>query len=285
MNVANLLLARASGRRHEVAVRQSLGAGRGRVIRQLLTESVLLSFAGAALGILLAYAACDYLIAFFATTRTPITLDAGPDGRVLTFATMLALATGLLFGLAPAWRTIALASPATSLQNRIAGRRDRRALTHILVGTQVALSVVMLFCGGLFLRSLYNIRSIERGFDSSGVLIINTDASRARLDADRLRTMYRDIIARLEELPGVTFASVSSLTPIWGGGNEGMILVEESSASQRKGEVSVNRVSPGYFATTGTPVYAGRDFSWQDTAGGPQVALVNQKLSRQVLRQ
>jgi predicted permease len=281
VNVANLLLARASGRRHEMAVRLSLGARRGRVIRQLLTESVLLSLAGAALGVVLAFAACDYLIAFFATTRTPIVLDVGPDLRVLTFATTLALTTGLLFGLAPAWRTIALASPATSLHNRVAGRRDRRAISQILVGTQVALSVIMLFCGGLFLRSLHNIRSIERGFDSSGVLIINSDASRARLHADRVRALYRDVITRLAALPGATSASVSSLTPIWGGGNEGMMLVEERNGAQRKGEVSVNRVSPGYFATTGTPVYAGRDFSWQDTADGPRVAIVNQKLSRQ----
>ena len=280
VNVANLLLARASKRRHEMAVRLSLGAGRGRVIRQLLTESVLLSLAGAALGMVLAYAACDYLIGFFATTRTPIMLEVGPDLRVLAFATILALATGLLFGLAPAWRAISLAAPAASLRNRVAGRRDRRALNHILVGAQVALSVIMLFCGGLFLRSLHNLRSIDKGFDSSAVLIINADASRARLNAERLRAMYGELIARLSAMPGVRSASVSHLTPIWGGGNEGVILVEGGGTSQRKGEVSVNRVSPGYFATTGTPIHTGRDFNWQDTAGSAKVAIVNQTLAR-----
>jgi predicted permease len=281
VNVANLLLVRSSSRRHEMAVRLSLGARSGRVLRQLLTESVLLSLAGAAFGVGLAYAACGYLVEFFATTRTPIALDVGPDVRVLTFAALLALMTGVLFGLAPAWRAIALAAPATSLQNRVSGRRNRQGLTRALVGVQVALSVIMLFCGGLFLRSLHNIRSVDTGFDSSAVLIANTDASRARLDADRLRALYRDMVDRLAALPGVKAASVSHLTPIWGGGNEGTIVIVGGNPLQQKGEVSVNRVGPGYFATTGTPIQTGRDFSWQDTADGPKVAIVNQKLARQ----
>jgi predicted permease len=280
VNVANLLLARASSRRHEIAVRLSLGARRGRVVRQLLTESVLLSLGGAMLGVALAYGACHYLVEFFATTRTPITLDVGPDVRVLSYATLLALVTGVLFGLAPAWRATALAAPAASLQNRVSGQRNRQVLTHVLVGAQVALSVVMLFCGGLFLRSLHNIRSVDKGFDSSAVLLANVDASRARLDADRLRALYRDVIVRITALPGVRAASVSHLTPIWGGGNEGMIVIAGESAVQQKGEVSVNRVSPGYFATTGTPVHTGRDFSWQDQADAPKVAIVNQALAR-----
>jgi putative ABC transport system permease protein len=280
VNVANLLLARASSRRHEMAVRLSLGARTGRVLRQLLTESVLLSLVGAALGIGLAYGACGYLVEFFATTRTPIALDVGPNVRVLTFAAVLALMTGLLFGLAPAWQAIALATTVSSLQNRVSGRRNRHALTRALVGVQVALSVIMLFCGGLFLRSLHNIRAVDKGFDSSAVLIANTDVSRARLDADRLRSLYRGMIDRLAALPGVKAASVSSLTPIWGGGNEGTIVIAGERALQRQGEVSVNRVSPGYFATTGTAIHTGRDFSWQDAADGPKVALVNQTFSR-----
>ena len=119
VNIIYLLLARASSRRHEMAVRLSLGARRGRVLRQLLTESVLLSLAGAVLGVGLAYAACGYLVEFFATTRTPIALDVGPDVRVLTFAALIALMTGVLSGLISAWRAIALATPATSLQNHI----------------------------------------------------------------------------------------------------------------------------------------------------------------------
>jgi predicted permease len=279
VNVASLLLARANSRRHEMAVRLSLGARRGRVVRQLLTESVLLSLAGAALGVLLAYAACSYLVTFFAATRTPIVLEVGPDLRVLAFATILALTTGLLFGLAPACRAIVLASPASSLRNRVAGSRDRRQMHHILVGAQVALSVVMLFCGGLFLRSVQNLRSIDTGFDSSAVLLINADASRAKLDADRIRHTYREMLMRLSTIPGVTSVSVSSLTPVWGGGNEGIMQID--GGSKRKGEVSVNRVSPGYFTTTGTPLHGGRDFNWQDAPAGPRVTIINQTLARQ----
>ena len=282
VNVANLLLARANSRRHEVAVRLSLGAGRARVIRQLLTESVLLSSAGTAVGVMLAYAACDYLARFFASTRNPITLELGPDPRILIFATVLALATALLFGLVPALRTTSVFSPAASLQsgNRVAGRRDRQTLNRALVATQVALSVIMLFCGGLFLRSLYNIRSVDTGFDSSGVLMFNGDASSTQLEASRLRSMYREAIVRLEAIPGVRSASVSQFTPIWGGGNEGTISVHRpGTTSPAKGLVSVNRVSPGYFATTGTPLYTGRDVSWQDSVGSVNVAIVNRTLS------
>ena len=281
VNVANLLLARASSRSHEIAVRLSLGARTSRVLRQLLTESMVLSLAGSGLGVAIAYAACGYLVDLFATTRAPIALAVGPDTRVLAFAMLLAVMTSVLFGLAPARRAIALAVPASSLQNRVSGRRNRQALMRALVGTQVALSVIMLFCGGLFLRSLQNIRSVDKGFDSSGVLIANTDASRARLDAGRLRAVYRDMLDRLSVLPGVKATSVSDRTPVWGSGNEGTILVEGETALQRKGEVSVNRVSPGYFATTGTPVHTGRDFGWRDLADGPKVAIVNQSLSRQ----
>ena len=149
------------------------------------------------------------------------------------------------------------------------------------MGVQVALSVIMLFCGGLFLRSLHNIRSVEKGFDSSGVLIANTDASRARLDADRLRALYRDIVDRLAALPGVKAASVSTLTPIWGGGNEGTIVVVGGNPLQQKGEVIGQSRQSRLFRDDRHAIHTGRDFSWQDTADGPKVAIVNQKLSRQ----
>ena len=138
----------------------------------------------------------------------------------------------------------------------------------------------MLFCGGLFLQSLNNLRSVEKGFDTSGVLIFNGDASIGRLDAGYLRSMYREAIVRLEAIPGVRSASVSQFTPIWGGGNEGAMIVRGPGTTTQKALASVNRVSPGYFATTGTPIHAGRDFSWQDTSGTSNVALVNLTLAR-----
>ena len=142
----------------------------------------------------------------------------------------------------------------------------------------------MLFCGALFLRSLTNIRSVEKGFDSSGVLILNADASRARFEAAHLRVMYREAVARLQRLPGVRSASVSQLTPIWGGGSEGTMLVQKPGiATFHKANVSVNRISPGYFSTTGTSIYAGRDFSWRDSIDSPKVAIVNRTLADRYL--
>jgi predicted permease len=285
VNVANLMLARATTQRHEVAVRLSLGARRGRVIRQFLTESLLLSVGGAAAGVLVAYAACRSLATLLATTRTPILLDVEPDLRVLAFSALLALATGLLCGFAPAWRATAVVAPAMALHasHRLTGGRDRRFLPRGLVAAQVALSVMMLFSGGLFLRSLYNVRSIDKGFDSSSVLLVNTDSSRGKPEPDTLRARFRSLVTRLAALPGVRSASVSEVTPIWGGGTELTVTLEpHGSMGRREAEsVSMNWVSPGYFDTMGTALRAGRDFTWQDAVGSPPVAIVNEAMARQ----
>ena len=285
VNVANLLLARATTRQHEVAVRLSLGAGRGRVIRQLLTESVLLASLGAVAGVFLAYFACGFLASLLATTRTPLLLDTTPDLRVLAFAVTTALMTGFVCGLAPAWRATSVVTPAIALQvgHRLTGGRDRRTLHGVLVGVQVALSVVMLFCGGLFLKSLHNVRSIDKGFESQSVLLINVDASRGRSDADALRNQFNRLVARLTALPGVQSASVSEVTPIWGGGTERTVTFEPHGPLDRRTVegVSMNWVSPGYFETMGTPMRMGRDFTWRDGIGQPPVAIVNQATVRQ----
>ncbi|HXW08111.1 MAG TPA: ABC transporter permease [Vicinamibacterales bacterium] len=284
VNVANLLLARAATRRHEVAVRLSLGASRSRVVRQLLTESILLALSGAAAGVGLAYGLCEGLVRFLATTQQ-VTLDVRPDERVLAFAALLALMTGLVFGLAPAWRTASVRAPATALQagNRVPGGRDRRVLSRLLVTSQVALSVMMLMAGGLFLRSLQNIRAIDLGFDSASVLIVTTDASRSGLDAEALRAMYRETVVRLSATAGVRAASVSQVTPIWGGGTEFSVFVQPTGSVERREtrSVYINWVSPGYFAATGTPIYSGRDFTWRDTPSSSKVAIVNRAMARQ----
>jgi putative ABC transport system permease protein len=284
VNVANLLLARAATRRHEVAVRLSLGASRSRVVRQLLTESMLLALSGAAAGVALAYAICHGLVRFLASAQ-PVALDVRPDARVLAFAALLALMTGLVFGLAPAWRTASVAAPASALQarNRVPGGRDRRVLSRLLVITQVALSVMMLIAGGLFLRSLQNIRAIDLGFDSRSVLIVTTDASRSGLDADALRAMYRDTVVRLSAIAGVRSASVSQVTPIWGGGTERSVFVQPVGSAEPRETRSVymNWLSPGYFVTMGTPIYSGRDFTWRDTPASAQVAIINRAMARQ----
>jgi hypothetical protein len=148
----------------------------------------------------------------------------------------------------------------------VPGGRDRRVLSRLLVTSQVALSVMMLIAGGLFLRSLQNIRAIDLGFDSGSVLIVTTDASRSGLNADTLRVMYRDTVARLSAIAGVRSASVSQVTPIWGGGTERSVFVQPIGSVERRETRSVymNWVSPGYFARMGTPIYSGRDFTWRD---------------------
>ena len=284
VNVANLLLARAATRRHEVAVRLSLGASRSRVVRQLLTESMLLALSGAAAGVALAYGLCQGLLRFLAASQ-PVALDVRPDGRVLAFAALLALITGLVFGLAPAWRTASMAAPAAALQTgtRVPGGRDRRVLSRLLVTSQVALSVMMLIAGGLFLRSLQNIRGIDLGFNSGSVLIVTSDASRSGLNADMLRVMYRDMVARLGAITGVRSASVSQVTPIWGGGTEFSVFVQPVGTAEHREtrSVYINWASPGYFATMGTPIYAGRDFTWRDTRSSPKIAIINRAMARQ----
>jgi predicted permease len=284
VNVANLLLTRASARRQEIAIRLSLGAARARVVRQLLTESLLLATAGAAVGIALAYTGCRYLLAFFRTSRTPIALEVGPDLRMLAFTGALAVATGLLFGLAPAWRATVRA-PGTSLigSGRMRGSRDRQVLSRMLIAGQVALSVMMLFSAGLFLRSLHNLHSIDTGFDSSSVLLISTDASRSRLTPDAQRAAFRETLARFAALPGAQAASLSHTTPIEGGGTMRTLQLEGNAGEARRdaGSVHLNWVSPGYFATMSTPIHSGRDFTWQDTPASPKVAIINQRMARQ----
>jgi predicted permease len=283
VNVANLLLARASARRHEIAMRLSLGGAPSRIVRQLLTESMLLASGGAVLGVAFAFAGSRYLLGFFATSRTPLVLEVGPDVRVLTFAAALAMATGLLFGLAPAWRAAADA-PGASLfgSGRVQGHRHRRVLSRLLIGTQVALSVIMLFCGGLFLRSLHNIRSIDTGFDSRSVLLVSTDPSRSRLTPEGQRHVLREALTRVKAIPGVQAASLSDVTPIEGGGTMLTFELRGTDDVVREGRgLYVAWVSPSYFATMDTPIYSGRDFSWRDSAGSPKVAIVNQTLARQ----
>lgn len=163
------------------------------------------------------------------------------------------------------------------------GGRDRRVLSRLLVTSQVALSVMMLIAGGLFLRSLQNIRAIDLGFDKASMLIVNTDASRSGLDADALRAMYRHTVARLSAIAGVRSASVSQVTPIWGGGTEHSVFVQPAGSAERREtrSVYINWVSPGYFATMGTPIYSGRDFTWRDTPTSANVAIVNRAMARQ----
>jgi putative ABC transport system permease protein len=283
-NVAHLLLARAAARQREMAVRLAIGAGRGRLIRQLLTESILLSLLGAALGVMFARWASAFLVGFFNTRNDRVWLDLTLDRHVLLFTIGVATLTGLLFGLAPAWRAARVA-PQLAMQahaRSIAGR-GRFAITRGLVVGQVALSLVLLVAAGLLLRSFQRLVTMDPGFRSSGVLLVSLDAENAGYVDSQLVVVYRDVLERLRALPGVRAASASIVTPISGSGwNQDVQAEGFTPKSERDGIMFFNGVTEDYFTTLGTRRIGGRDFGREDVRGGLPVAIVNEALVHKV---
>ena len=286
-NVASLLLARGAARQKEMALRVSLGAGRLRLIRQVLTEALLLSGAGSLLGVLLAYFGADALVRIMTSGRQiiglpqPVDIPVQPDLHVLLFTAGTALLTGVLFGLAPAWNAFT-AAPSSSLREmgRAGETRFRRLFGKSLVVAQVALSVVGLSAAGLFVSNLSNLQRLDLGFRRDHVLLVTLDPSRSGYSGDRLSRAYQELLGRLAEIPGVRSASLCAPTPISGAGASRFATVE---GFQEKPEdrryLSLAWVAPKYFETLGTPLLAGRDFSFQDQ-GSSRVAIVNQAMAR-----
>jgi putative ABC transport system permease protein len=281
-NLANLLLARASVREREIAVRLAIGASRARVIRQLLAESLLLATAGAALGALLAQSLSRALIAYLATSGNPLFVTLDLDWRVLGFAMALAVLTCLLFGLAPALRATDLA-PAAAIRSGGRGMtpgRERFSLRRVLVVSQVALSLVLLVGSLLFVRSLRNLLATDAGFTAEGTVSMNLDFARAKYPKERIPSVYREMQDRLSAQPGVLSAAQVLITPMSGGGWNGNIGPDGAPAAA-SGKLSYfNRVAPGYFRTMGTRLLAGRDFDDHDTLSSPKVAIVNEEFAR-----
>jgi hypothetical protein len=221
-NVAGLMLARGAAREREMAVRLALGAGRGRVFRQLLTESMLLSFSGAALGTLVAYVALNGLTTFFATNSNQfLKVDLHPDMTVLVFTVSVAVLTGIGFGLAPAFRGVRATAPArlkgSGITNATHGNMRRLGLGGSLVILQVALCMVILTGAGLLLRTLDKLRSIDPGFDTRNILLFSISPSLAGYKASRVQELYENLQAQLEALPGVASVSYSSGALLDGG--------------------------------------------------------------------
>ena len=285
-NLASMLLARAASRQREMAVRVSLGAGRFRLVRQALTESLLLSAASSLLGVFLAYFGADALVRIMASGRRIVGLPSGIelqvqlDSHVLLFTAGVALLTGVLFGLAPAWNALASA-PALSLRGiRGTGETRFRRLFGSLVVAQVALSVVLLSAAGLFIRHLSNLEHLDLGFHRDHVLLVKLDPEHSGYEGERLYRAYKELLGRFEAIPGVRSATFSGTTPISGGGAASFVKVEghpENPEDRRY--VSVNWIGPKYFDTLGTPLLAGRDFNFQDQRG-PRVAIINQAMAR-----
>jgi len=280
-NVASLMLARAAARNKEIAVRQALGASRARLIRQLLTECVLLSFAGALLGILFARWGSALLVRYISTAHEHVFLDLSVDIRVLGFTAAIAVLTGILFGVLPAFR-----STRVSLSGAMKGRGDNEG--HIrfradkwIVASQVTLSLVLLVAAGLFLRSFAKLVTLDIGFDRANVLLVNVNLEAAKVPPEQRPAIYDQIATRLGALPGVVSAGRSWNTPV--SGYEWNQFIHADSPNPPTGEASLtyfNSISPHYFETLRMPMLAGRAFNNHDTKTAPRVAIVNQTLAR-----
>jgi predicted permease len=288
-NVANLLVARATTRQKEIAVRLALGAGRRRLIRQLLTESVLLAALGGIMGLAIAYRATSFLVTFMSSGRVPVTLSVQPDLRVLGFTAAVSVLTGILFGLAPAFRGTRLdLTPALkeSGSGSIGPHRGRSSkLGKALVVGQVAMSLLLLVGAGLFVRTLQNLENLNVGFNRNNLLLFGLDPTQNGYQGEKLAAFYRELQRHLESLPGVRSVSLSGMTLIGGGVSIGGISVQGSAAKSAEtasgipGGVYFNNVGPGFFETMGIPLLLGRTIGPEDAAGAPKVAVINQKLA------
>lgn len=276
VNVGNLLLARGAARTHEISLRAALGARRSRLMRQLLTESVLLSIAGGALGIVFGAWTSRMLAALLPSTAfgESLRLDLAPDGRVIAATVALALFTTLLFGVAPAWR-----SSRAGLQPGLAlrGLHPHSVLRRISLVAQVSLSMLLLLTAGLFLRVLFAFQTADPGFAVRHRLYVTTLASAPEFTPAGARRFYQVALARLRALPGVRSAATTSLLPL--------TPVNPNCASTSGREpipATSSTVSPGYLAALQIPLDAGRDFSPADGPATPPVAIVNQTLARRI---
>ncbi len=275
-NVANLLLARATVRQHEAAVRLALGAGRARLIRLMLTEAMLLSLLGAALGVLFASWGTRLLMSFLSMSGDASWLDLAIDRPVLGFTMVTAVASGMLFGLAPAWRS-AQADPQNALkaQGRSVVGRSRRGVGWALVAGQVALSFVLLTSAALLLNSFRNLTTTHAGFQRSGVLLVNTELS------DTGSALTDVILERMRALPGVRSAAFSTMTPLGNGGEISMVALDGVPVTAKIGiQSGINHVSVNYFTTMGTRLLRGREISSADNATSPPVALISESVAR-----
>ncbi len=281
-NIASLMLARAAARHKEIALRQALGASRTRLIRQLLTECILLSSAGALVGILFARCGTTLLVRYISTAKNALFLDLSLDGRVLGFAAAVAVLTGILFGVLPAIRStrVSLTSAMKGSQVLEGGRPARLRTRQWIVASQVALSLVLLVAAGLLLRSFAKLATLDIGFDRNNVLLVHTDLKTAKVPPARQLSTDEAIENRLRALPGVASVARSVLTPISGDAWNPSIQTDWSKGLTGDDAAAwVNYVSPGYFETLRMPLLAGRNFNNGDTKTAPAVAVVNQTLA------
>jgi predicted permease len=287
-NIANLLLSRATKRRREIAIRLALGARRSRLVRQLLTESLLLSVLGGLAGMGLASWTLDSIVAARLPLPFPIDRSAlSLDPRVLGFTAGLAILTGILFGLAPALQASKpdvvpvlkneLIAPATGQR----GMRAFLSMRQVLVVAQVALSLMALIAAGLFLRELQHAQQIDTGFETRGVLVMTFDLQREGYTPQRGEVFFDQIVEKADALPGVQGAAIAQVPPLAGGLARSVFPEGADTTTTGRVLVQVNTVGTGYFRTIGIPILRGRDFTRADTAAAPKVVVVNQTMATQ----
>jgi predicted permease len=276
-NLANLLLARSSARQREIAVRLAVGAGRGRVVRQLLAEGWVLAVAGGSIGVILAYTFAESLITMMSNGGPRILLDVSPEPRMLFFAMATSFVACLLFSLTPALQATrgrvdaALAGVGVGIRWRMG---------KILVVTQMAISALLLIGAGLFVRTLINMYTLEAGFDRHGVVLFSTNARRLGFDRHRFQELHTRLPAELRALPGIQSASVSMFLPLRGGWDASFV-VEGHTPQVAENDLSfVNSIGPDFFRTFRTSIVMGREFNERDTANAARVAIVNETFAR-----
>ncbi|MGH9718969.1 MAG: ABC transporter permease, partial [Bryobacteraceae bacterium] len=280
LNIANLLLARATARRREMAMRLSLGASRGRLLRQLFTESLVLAGAGGVLGILLAFAGTRILVNMVSSQSRPILLPFEADWRILGFTAGLSLLSGILFGIAPAVRgTSGLHGSLKDTARSAAGGRNRTA--KALVAVQVAVSVILLVGAGLFLRTLYNLKTQNVGYERENLLVMRLDPIGAGYRGDDIGRACVQLMQRIAAIPGVRAVTFSE-NGLFSGTESGTPIEAEGfvPASREDRMARFDQVGPGYFTHVGIPLMLGRDISERDAPGAPRVAVINDTMAR-----
>lgn len=281
VNIANLLLARSAARTREVAVRLAIGAGRWRLIRQLLTESALLAVLGTAGGAMVAALIVRVVSAMDVPTPIPVAVDLSFDWRTLAFAAALASVTTMLFGLVPAWQS-ARTTLTMAMKNGTAGAGFTRSrLRALLVVSQVALSTLLLVTGAVLIRSMAVARAIDIGFATDGVMTASIDLGAGGYTTDRGRAFFDDVLTRLEQTPGIRAATLTPLVPLTLSNNMQPFYTDGDPVG--RGErpfVYFNHVTRGHFATLGIPLLQGRDFTAADRPDGLPVGIVNETLAR-----
>ncbi len=282
-NVANLLLARAASRRKEFGVRIALGAGRSAIIRQLLTESVMLSVVGGALGMLFAQWGTQALLRVLSSGNDSFALNADPDARVLGFTAALSVLTGLGFGLVPAFRLSGRRIQEDLRENArgiTAGAR-RAATGKILVVAQIAISLLLLIAAGLFVRTLRNLDAVDLGYPREHLLIARIDSLRAGYEGPAAAALYPQLAERFRAIPGVRAVTFSE-NGLFGGTESGDRISVEGYRPRKRGDDAArfDQVGPNYFSGLGIPILAGRQIGPQDAANAPRVCVINETMAR-----